>query len=453
MSILQKLKSAIGGGDARSSKMKKNTVAMLGIRGLSIFISLLSAPIMLRYVDRADYGVLMTLTSIVNWVSLMDVGLGNGLRNKLPCYMANGEMHKAKEAVSSCYAALAIYVVALILVFLAVSPFCDWLKILNSPGSDARELWGLANVVFIAFCIQFLLGLVNSVLFAYQMPAFNSLFGFFGQLLAFLALLLQVFGFGVTSAFQIGAVNCLMPPLVIFIGSLFLYRGRLKEVAPSFKFVKLSSVKGVIGLGLKFFVLQIITIVLFQANAIIIAQAVGPESVVEYNLAFKYISLITMIFNIALAPIWSATTDAYVRDDYDWIWKTLRYIRKVCLITICVGIVMLALSKPVYHLWLGKDQIEIPYITTGLILLYISFEMLYKVYGTIINGTGKVYAQMIITGAIAIVYIPLAYYLGKEFGLTGVLSANCIVFLLNYLWAKAQFTRILNRTAKGFWSK
>lgn len=453
MDIIQKIKTILERGDSRSSKMKKNTVAMFGIRGLSIFISLLSAPIMLSHVNRADYGVLMTLTSIVNWVSLMDIGLGNGLRNKLPVFMASGDMNKAKEAVSSCYAALAIYVGALILVFIAVSPFCDWLKILNSPNSDAREILGLANVVFIAFCIQFLLGLVNSVLFAYQMPAFNSLFGFFGQLLAFLALIVQVFVLGVTSAFQIGAVNCLMPPLVILIGSLFLYRGRLKDVAPSIKFVKLSSVKGIIGLGMKFFVLQIITIVLFQANAIIIAQAVGPESVVEYNLSFKYVSLITMIFNIALAPIWSATTDAYVRDDYDWIRKTLKYIRKVCLITIGVGIVMFAISKPVYHIWLGKDQIEIPYITTGLILLYISFEMLYKVYGTIINGTGKVYAQMIITGAIALAYIPFAFFMGKLLGLSGVLFANCVVFFLNYIWAKVQCTKILNRTAKGFWSR
>ncbi|MFT0226507.1 hypothetical protein ACMSFO_02370 [Bacteroides thetaiotaomicron] len=68
--------------------MKKNTIAMLVIRGVSIGISLLSAPIMLHHVDKADYGVLMTLTSIVAWVGMMDIGLGNGLRNKIPEYLA-----------------------------------------------------------------------------------------------------------------------------------------------------------------------------------------------------------------------------------------------------------------------------------------------------------------------------------------------------------------------------
>lgn len=196
-----------------------------------------------------------------------------------------------------------------------------------------------------------------------------------------------------------------------------------------------------------------ITIVLFQANSIIIAKVVSPEAVVEYNLAFKYVSLLTMIFNIAITPVWSATTDAYVRKDFAWIKKTLLQSKKICLVTISIGLVMLAVSNYVYSLWLGKGAIDISYYTTGLILLYISFEMLYKVYGTIINGTGKVFAQIIITGIIAIIYIPMAIIGGKLFGLSGVLISNVIVFMLNYVWSKIQCTKILKETAYGFWNK
>lgn len=439
--------------DARSVKMRKNSIAMLGIRGLSIFISLLSAPIMLHHVNRADYGVLMTLTSLVSWIGLMDIGLGNGLRNKIPQYYAEGNILKAKEAVSSCYAALALYVGSLIALFVAVSPFCDWLRILNSPKSDASEILGLANVVFIAFCLQFLFGLLNSVLFAYQMPAFNSIFGLIGQVAALIALIIQVYIFDVQSVFQIGSINCLLPPLVLFVASVFLYKGRLRDVAPSFKLINLKTVNGIMGLGMKFFVLQIITIVLFQANAIIIAQAVGPESVVEYNLAFKYISVVTMFFNIAITPIWSATTDAYVKKDFAWIKKTITYGKNIFFVTIIIGCIMLVMSKYIYRVWLGADTITISYSTTGLVLLYTSFEMLYKIYGTIINGTGKVYAQMIITGIVAIIYIPMAYILGLNWGLLGVLVANVFVFAINYLWSKFQCLMLINKKAKGIWNR
>lgn len=452
-SIKTQIRKKFIGTDSRSKKMYKNTVAMIGIRGVSMILTLISAPIMLHHVDRADYGVLLTLTSIVGWVGYMDVGLGNGLRNKLPEFLAKGDFHSAKKIVSSCYVTLAIYVALIIVIFLMVSPFVDWLGVLNSPTSDAGEIRGLTNVVFIAFCIQFLFGLINSILFAYQMPAFQSLFTFVGQFIALIALVIQVYVFDVTSVLQIGAVNSMIPPLVLFLGSIGLFRTKLKEIAPSFKLFEFKSVGSILSLGLKFFVLQMITIVLFQANSIIIARVVSPEAVVEYNLAFKYVSLLTMIFTIVITPVWSATTDAYVRKDFAWINKTISLSRKVCIASIFIGVLMVLASKFVYGIWLGRGTIDINYSTTSLILLYISFEMLYKVYGTIINGTGKVFAQIILTGVIAIIYIPLAILLGKLFGLSGVLIANAIVFALNYLWSKVQCNKLISQTATGIWNK
>ena len=452
-SIKTQIRKKFIGTDSRSKKMYKNTVAMIGIRGVSMILTLISAPIMLHHVDRADYGVLLTLTSIVGWVGYMDVGLGNGLRNKLPEFLAKGDFHSAKKIVSSCYVSLAIYVALIIVIFLMVSPFVDWLGVLNSPTSDAGEIRRLTNVVFIAFCIQFLFGLINSILFAYQMPAFQSLFTFVGQFVALIALVIQVYVFDVTSVLQIGAVNSIIPPLVLFWGSIGLFRTKLKEIAPSFKLFEFKSVGSILSLGLKFFVLQMITIVLFQANSIIIARVVSPEAVVEYNLAFKYVSLLTMIFTIVITPVWSATTDAYVRKDFEWINKTLSFSRKVCIASIFIGVLMVLASKFVYGMWLGRGSIDINYSTTGLILLYISFEMLYKVYGTIINGTGKVFAQIILTGIIAIIYIPLAIFLGNLCGLSGVLIANTIVFALNYVWSKLQCNKLINQTATGIWNK
>ena len=451
-SIKTQIRKKFIGTDSRSKKMYKNTVAMIGIRGVSMILTLISAPIMLHHVDRADYGVLLTLTSIVGWVGYMDVGLGNGLRNKLPEFLAKGDFHSAKKIVSSCYVTLAIYVALIIVIFLIVSPFIDWLGVLNSPTSDAGEIRGLTNVVFIAFCIQFLFGLINSILFAYQMPAFQSLFTFVGQFVALIALVIQVYVFDVTSVLQIGAVNSI-PPLVLFLGSIGLFRTKLKDIAPSFKLFEFKSVGSILSLGLKFFVLQMITIVLFQANSIIIARVVSPEAVVEYNLAFKYVSLLTMIFTIVITPVWSATTDAYVRKDFEWINKTLSFSRKVCIASVFIGVLMVLASKFVYGMWLGRGSIDISYSTTGLIFLYISFEMLYKVYGTIINGTGKVFAQMILTGIIAIIYIPLAIFLANLCGLSGVLIANVIVFALNYAWSKLQCNKLISQTATGIWNK
>ena len=136
LNCMSSIKSKFQNTDGRSKKMYKNTAAMMLLKGASILISLMTAPIMLHHVNRADYGVLLTLTSIVSWVGMMDVGLGNGLRNRLPEMLAKGDLQEAKKAISSSYATLAIYVGLLISAFLIASPFIDWLNILNSPKRD-----------------------------------------------------------------------------------------------------------------------------------------------------------------------------------------------------------------------------------------------------------------------------------------------------------------------------
>lgn len=45
---------------------------------LSIIISLLLVPVTLNYLNSYEYGVWLTLSSILVWINYFDIGLGNG---------------------------------------------------------------------------------------------------------------------------------------------------------------------------------------------------------------------------------------------------------------------------------------------------------------------------------------------------------------------------------------
>lgn len=453
IAFLDKLLGLFASGDSRSSKMRKNSFWMLVVKGLSLLISLAYVPMMLKSVDRVEYGILLTLTSVVHWVSMMDIGLGNGLRNKLPRYLAEGKYDKAKVLTSTCYAAMTCIILVFLVVFFLVSPHLSWQGILNAPSSDESDLLSLATIVFVTFAVQFVTNLLTFVLYAYQKPAVTSILCLISQALTFIAVAVLVYGFNVSSILIIGAVTCATTPTVNIIASIILFSGKLRDVRPSLNKISASCVNDVVGLGLKFFWLQIVSVVLFQANNIIIAQVVGPESVVEYNVAHKYVGLITVLYTIIITPVWSATTDAYVRGDIAWIDKTVSYLKKVFFAIFVFGLIMVAVSKPIYRLWLGKETLTVSYWTTGLIFAYVTFDMLYKIYGTIINGVGKLFAQMVITSIIALVYIPLAIVLGMQFGLSGVLAANVFAFAGNYVWSKIQYNKISGGSTSRFWNR
>ena len=71
-------------GAQRSVKVKKNIIAMIGIKGISLGISLLYVPLLLHSMNSINYGIWLTFNfKFVSWVAMCDIGLGNGLRNKL----------------------------------------------------------------------------------------------------------------------------------------------------------------------------------------------------------------------------------------------------------------------------------------------------------------------------------------------------------------------------------
>ena len=70
-------------GHERSIKAKKNIGLSFLIKGASIAISLILVPLTINYINPYRYGIWLTLSSVVSWFSFFDIGLTNGLRNKL----------------------------------------------------------------------------------------------------------------------------------------------------------------------------------------------------------------------------------------------------------------------------------------------------------------------------------------------------------------------------------
>ena len=76
------IRSKISIGDARSEKNKKNIVVSAGIKIADTMVHLLLVPLTLGYLNAYEYGIWLTLNSILAWINSFDIGLGNGLRNK-----------------------------------------------------------------------------------------------------------------------------------------------------------------------------------------------------------------------------------------------------------------------------------------------------------------------------------------------------------------------------------
>ena len=440
-------------GDERSLKYKKNALLLLLLKGASLFISLLYVPLLLNSLDTERYGIWLTLTSIVSWIAMMDIGLGNGLRNRLAEAIARGDYQKGREFVSSTYIALGVYITLFVIALCVISYFLlNWNVILNAPRTDKEELQCLVLIVFICYGMQFILNALNSVLLALQLPATSSLIGTLGQLFSLVAVWVAVKFFYVNSLLFLGAIISVVPVLTLSISTVVVFWGKYHYLRPSLRYYNGHEVKGIINLGVKFFVVQIMTLVLYQTNNIIIANTVNNEAVVEYNVAYKYMGILYTLYMVVATPLWSATTDAYTKGELNWIIRANRRMIHLSFLFFILGVIMLLVSFPIYSFWLHNDKVTISFLTTLLCLLYVTAKMIYGCYGYIINGIGKLKAQIVFTGIMSVAYIPVAWVAGKFWGIYGIISVSILVNFMNIAWSKYQYYRLMTNTATGIWN-
>lgn len=438
-------------GHPRSLKAKKNIVASFVIKGFSIAISLVLVPLTINYINPSRYGIWLTLSSIVGWLSFFDIGFGFGLRNKFAEALAENKEELAKIYVSTTYAILSIIIGIVLVAFFIVNPFLNWTKILNTTPELAGELSILALIVFVFFCLRFIFQLLSTVLAANQEPAKGS----FIELMGSMASLLLIFILTKTtsgSLIYLGAILSFTPVFVLLVSSIWFYRNDYKRFAPSFKLIKFKYAKDLMSLGLKFFIIQIAALVLFNTDNIIIIQLFGSKYVTTYNVSFKLFSIIVMVFNIIATPLWSAFTEAYTKNDLDWIKGTIKTLEKIWLFLILFTIIILLISPYLFKLWLG-DKVQVPFLLSVAMSTYVIVSIWQTIHVFFLNGIGKVKLQLYLVIFSSLINIPMAIFLGRKFGLVGITITSTILFAIMGIVFSIQTRKILNNTATKIWNE
>ena len=81
---------------------------MIVLKGGNVLVGLLLVPLTLHFVSSETYGIWLALSSIVAWFSFFDIGINNGLKNRLTEALAHQDMVLAKKYVSTTYALMVL---------------------------------------------------------------------------------------------------------------------------------------------------------------------------------------------------------------------------------------------------------------------------------------------------------------------------------------------------------
>lgn len=413
-----------------NSNMKSSMVQAALFKGISIVLSLVYVPIVLNYLGDYKYGVWASVLSIISWISYFDLGIGNGLRNRLSEALASDNPKiDAKTLISSAYAILGTVVAAMSVLCGSAIALVDWSAFL-SAWDLGENLLCVMEISFLGMCFSFVLMLCNNVFYAFQKAQVVNLMAVFQQA----AMLLSVWLLSLTRTNDLTAVAVfyVCSNVLVYGGFTVFVFLRNRAIAPSFKCIDGRVAKDLGGLGIKFFITQMATLVLFTTDNLIISNLFGPEQVTVYSTANKVFTVIISLFAALVMPLWSKTTVDFARRDIGEIRCTLVKMYRL-FAAAAVGTALLAVVfKPLVALWLGRDL----GFTWSLILMMSLYAIVYMwntIWSQIINGLTLVNFMVAVACIQAVVNIPLSLFLatGCGLGIEGVLLGTILTMAIS----------------------
>ena len=455
MRIKELWNKVMGEGHERTIKAKKNILLSMVYKALGIVIGFAYYPISLSYLGTEKFAIFLVMVSMVDMFAEFDIGIGNGLRNKLGEALADDNEEEAKGFISTAYFALGSVFSGVSLIAIGFSfiiPWAEWLEV--DPTLD-RQIMILAVMMFGAFAINFIGAMIHQIFYALQQTGIVNLFGLIMKA-SFLLLIIILMYTTEESLILYGAAKTFtfaFIPLAIAL-YYFYFSENLKKFKPSLKYVKRHYFDKMFSLGFQFFIIKISMVIIHQTNNILIAKFVSLEEVAIYESAYKFLSIFLMIFVIFTNQLWSASVEAYRKGDLVWMRNTIKNVVKIWLGTVLISVLMVLISPLFYKLWLN-DKLEIPMAITIVVAISVSVTNWVNLFNLIMNGTGKIRLQMYAWIFASIINIPLSVFFATtmEMGTVGIVMGTVVSMLPLAILSPIQVRKILSGKLTGIWDK
>lgn len=435
--------------DVRTKNILSNIFFGFGYKILGVMVSLLLVPVTVGYLNTESYGIWITLLSILTWITFFDIGLGNGMRNKLSEALSKGDSEAAKTYVSTGYISITIITFIVFIVISICMPLVNWNVVFNTVVISNSILSNMIFVVIIFSLVNFILSLGNQVFYAYQEASLTGLTPIISNMLNLLFVYILK-RYTSNNLIYLGisyGISLILSNIIVTI----VFFKRHGEVIPSIRYFDKNKIKDIMGLGVKFFIIQIAALILFTTDNMVITQISGPSEVTPFNIAQRLFNTVVTAHTILITPLWSAYTEAYEKCDMFWIKSTFKKLNLLILVVVMGVVTITASFNFIIAIWIGKG-ITFPEYLVLVIAIYTIISVWNNTYAYFLNGTGYLKISLIISIVASIINIPISIFFAKYLGLgtVGVVLGTTLCLLPGAVFQPIQTYCILNNRGKKY---
>lgn len=396
---------------------------------ISMFSIFITIPATLDYLGNELFGIWMTISSIIAMLTFADMGIGNGIINKLSKALNTNDSLGTKKIITNAFVVLLAVAIVINFIYFISSFFLDWNSVLNlSSAVDHSAVKNAFYTFIFCFSLNIIFSLVQKIQLAYQQGFLASIWQIVGSICSLLCLFIFIH-FRLAMAWLVFAVAG-VPVLFQLMNYLYFSYKVCKTnfIIPSF--VHLTEMKALLSAGGLFFALQLSMALTYTSDNLILNSYLGAQAVADYSVHIRLFSIIPILIGMVLIPLWPAYSAARVKKDICWIKKVWKKSLIVSLlVSIFLGGLILLLLQPIFHVWLG-DKIVPIYSLAYLLFIWKIFEAVGLTISCFLNGMDLIKSQATIGVLTALIAIVIKIFLVKTIGLNGVLLGTLLPFAI-----------------------
>ena len=411
-------------------------------KGLTLLMGFVSVPLTVHYLGAERYGVWLTISSLLLWVALTDFGLaGYALVNVLSEAVGNDDRESAGHYAASAFWALATIALIIGVVFAAAFNFIPWRAVFRvSDATSTQELEWTCALVFALFVINLPLSLLRSIYNAHQDGYLANIWGIGSGVVSLLGLIIVTRLHGGLPQLVIAVSG--VPALVLLANAYHAFVRRYPWLAPAPTAVRWICVRRLLTLGSKYMVMQLASLGIYQSQAMIITQTLGPSQVVIFVVAYKVIALPMDLAYMGTVPFVSAFGEAKARRDWSWIKSAYK---NATFASVALGVPLAAalalVSKPVIIIWAGPAAVPDYHLVLWL-FIYSALGIYFMMAGQLLCGVERLEPLALSLVLCALGCVALGVLFAPWWGLSGVAFAMAISKMVTFWPLRAYVVRI-----------
>jgi len=446
LSMIRKVRNIV----VELDDLKKDLLGVFVFKGFSMVLNFAIIAIVLNIISPGEYGVWLTISSIISWLSFMDFGLANGLKNKLVKLFLHRKYKLIRVYISSSIFTMSVIGIAIVALAMCISLNVDLSKVLNTTVPQ-KTLLGIVFFSVLFFIAKAVSDLIQTFKIAEQSVSYVTHISFISNFALFLIVLaVNVFDKTI-GLFAFAFIFSFVPFFISAFYSIRLLQTRYRHLQPSYKYINLGLTKDVYKLSMAFFLIQFAGIIIFSTDNVIIASIFSPGEVTKYNIAYRLFGIVPMIVSVVLTPYWPAIAKAYNLENLAWIKRKMNRLVLLWFVLCLLAGGVLFFADKLYFLWLNKD-LNIAFAMSFGMFVYAMIASWNMIFAMFINSIGKIRLQLIGSLLAGALNIPLSIYLAKQFGPQGVIWATIICLSFSAVWSPIQYYKLVSRKARGIWN-